>query len=134
MAGPDIEHHGIKGQKWGVRRFQNKDGSLTAAGKKRYDDYSSNDGNSKPRPVGVKDSSRPSAAPRHAVKFMESTYVNGKRETSYMMTDLEKWEYNHRNTIEKVELGAAAVVGLFVAGTGTFVIGNIINAIRKYGW
>lgn len=30
-------HHGIKGQKWGIRRFQNKDGSLTAAGKKRYD-------------------------------------------------------------------------------------------------
>ena len=30
-----IQHHGIKGQKWGVRRFQNKDGSLTPAGKKR---------------------------------------------------------------------------------------------------
>ena len=29
-------HHGIKGQRWGVRRFQNADGSLTAAGKKRY--------------------------------------------------------------------------------------------------
>ena len=33
-----LYHHGIKGQKWGVRRFQNKDGSLTAAGRKRYDD------------------------------------------------------------------------------------------------
>ena len=31
----DLQHHGIKGQKWGVRRFQNKDGSLTAAGKSR---------------------------------------------------------------------------------------------------
>ena len=31
-----IEHHGIKGMKWGVRRYQNPDGSLTAAGKKRY--------------------------------------------------------------------------------------------------
>ena len=29
-------HHGIKGQKWGVRRFQNEDGSLTELGKKRY--------------------------------------------------------------------------------------------------
>lgn len=29
-----IEHHGIKGQKWGVRRYQNPDGSLTEAGKK----------------------------------------------------------------------------------------------------
>jgi len=31
-----LMHHGIKGQKWGVRRFQNEDGSLTGAGKKRY--------------------------------------------------------------------------------------------------
>lgn len=31
-----LQHHGIKGQKWGVRRFQNEDGSLTADGEKRY--------------------------------------------------------------------------------------------------
>lgn len=31
-----LVHHGIKGQKWGVRRYQNTDGSLTAAGKIRY--------------------------------------------------------------------------------------------------
>lgn len=30
-----IAHHGILGQKWGVRRYQNKDGSLTDAGKRR---------------------------------------------------------------------------------------------------
>lgn len=37
-------HYGIKGQKWGIRRFQNKDGSLKAAGRKRYAD----DGGSEP--------------------------------------------------------------------------------------
>ena len=33
--GTYLAHHGVKGQRWGVRRFQNKDGSLTAAGKNR---------------------------------------------------------------------------------------------------
>ncbi len=31
-----LAHHGIKGQRWGVRRYQNEDGSYTEAGKKRY--------------------------------------------------------------------------------------------------
>lgn len=34
----ELCHHGIKGMKWGIRRFQRKDGSLTPAGKKRYSD------------------------------------------------------------------------------------------------
>ena len=32
----ELYHHGIKGQKWGIRRFQNSDGSYTAEGKERY--------------------------------------------------------------------------------------------------
>lgn len=32
----ELEHFGIKGMKWGIRRYQNPDGTLTDAGKKRY--------------------------------------------------------------------------------------------------
>ncbi len=32
----ELYHHGIKGQRWGIRRFQNSDGSLTTEGKLRY--------------------------------------------------------------------------------------------------
>ena len=40
----ELYHHGIKGQKWGIRRYQNPDGTLTALGKKRekediHEDY-----------------------------------------------------------------------------------------------
>lgn len=37
--GDYLEHHGIVGQKWGIRRYQNPDGSYTAAGRARYSTY-----------------------------------------------------------------------------------------------
>ena len=38
----ELYHHGIKGQKWGVRRYQNYDGSYTDKGRKRYNIGKSN--------------------------------------------------------------------------------------------
>ena len=36
ISADELNHSGIKGMKWGIRRYQNKDGSLTSAGRKRY--------------------------------------------------------------------------------------------------
>lgn len=46
----ELTHHGIKGQKWGIRRFQNESGTLKAAGKRRYknDSDAQNAGKSTP--------------------------------------------------------------------------------------
>ena len=37
MCEVELYHHGIKGQKWGVRHFQNKDGSYKPGAEGRYD-------------------------------------------------------------------------------------------------
>lgn len=39
-----LAHHGVKGQRWGIRRYQNPDGTWTDAGKKRYGDSDGDSG------------------------------------------------------------------------------------------
>lgn len=50
----ELYHWGIKGMKWGVRRYQNADGSLTPAGKKRYAEDDAHEDHGKTSPKSVK--------------------------------------------------------------------------------
>ena len=55
----ELYHWGVKGMKWGVRRYQNKDGSLTDAGHRRYArDQRENAGKKKGEKVGAADPNR----------------------------------------------------------------------------
>ena len=65
-----LVHHGIKGMRWGIRRFQNKDGTLTEAGKRRI--QASSDKN-KPRIVNGKFSAEDAARGTAALRGEAAT-------------------------------------------------------------
>ena len=68
----ELRHWGIKGQKWGIRRYQNKDGSLTPAGRKRYNpDEKSSDA---PKKKSVKDMTDDEIRTAIARKQLENQY------------------------------------------------------------
>ena len=56
MNNNELYHWGVKGMKWGVRRYQNSDGTLTQAGQRRYErDQRENSGKKKGNKVGQAD-------------------------------------------------------------------------------
>ena len=82
----ELMHHGVKGQKWGVRRYQNSDGSLTSAGKKRYTQGSGKSD----KPESAKATK---ATSNKAVDFVKKTAASGA----------EKFKAKRQAAVEKKE-------------------------------
>lgn len=79
----ELYHHGIKGMKWGVRRFQRKDGSLTSAGKKRYLDDPS-----------VKSSKAKMESDRAKQRIANAEYNKAYNKASYIPTKSNRQALN----------------------------------------
>ena len=79
----ELYHHGIKGMKWGVRRFQRKDGSLTSAGKKRYLDDPS-----------VKSSKAKMESDRAKQRLANAEYNKASNKASYIPTKSNRQALN----------------------------------------
>ena len=97
-----LAHHGILGQKWGVRRYQNKDGTLTAAGKKRYDrDVQENLSKKKDNRI---DTSRPD--PNRWVKEdlnRQQNVINNSSNIIKQLSNIEKTT-QPKQTVKKMDL------------------------------
>lgn len=111
-----LAHHGIKGQKWGVRRYQNADGSYTQAGKNRY---FTDDGSL---------SKKGERAYRKDLKKLNK--LKARADISQQKKNIEKYE-KRADTAKKVGV-AIASTGLAAGAGATYVYSKIqANAARK---
>lgn len=113
-----LYHHGIPGQKWGIRRYQNPDGSLTPAGRERYT-------------FSAKDEQRYRRLKSKRIKnYYQATeqnrlYNKKKRLSNLSKEDMEKEikEHDAKAVEKQAKLKTAAKIGLAVAGTALVAYG-----------
>lgn len=91
----ELYHHGIKGQRWGVRRYQYENGQLTVEGKSRYD---------------VKTANKPIRG-KHSAAYIDSIYRDRKRNSN----NIYKTELAEAASLHKV--GSAAHIKATKAAT-----------------
>ena len=102
-----LAHHGIFGQKWGRRRYQNKDGSLTPAGELRYNKKTEN------------------SNPDHDALMNKYTKMLGKKRATRVVKKIEKGQSPkkavRREAQRQVAVGLTAIA---LTAAGAYMISN----------
>lgn len=122
-----LAHFGIKGQKWGVRRFQNEDGTLTNAGKQRYGDDNSEVKNWKKSDVkqlSDEELRRRNNRLQAERQYRDLTTTDSERERNQFRKDLV------RKLMVVPVLAVAGIAGRKYIGKGADFLGKKIS---KYG-
>ena len=111
MEVSELQHHGILGQRWGIRRFQRKDGSLTTAGKKRRGDADEKDDTSKQEEYEArKQKAIKSGSAKEVLKFKGDLTP---QEMKYIQ-DRINWEQNMKSlSAKEVSKGKARADKVF---------------------
>lgn len=126
MENREMLHSGIKGMKWGIRRFQNKDGSLTPAGRKRYKGADDADGSSTPAKKPT-----PEHIPKKVRKNMSEDDIKARINRLKLekeLADLEKTVYPQRG--KKFVVDVLEKSGKNIAEQiTTHMFGSVVNKV-----
>lgn len=116
-----LMHHGIKGQRWGIRRYQYSDGSLTTAGRRRYYKYQNSDGSL--NKAGIKKL----AKRKKAIAKLEKKIAKGNRDPKLkrIIYNLENTNLNEKSYYEISKRRKKIAVGTAIAAS---VLGTTLAA------
>lgn len=103
-----ICHHGIKGQKWGVRRYQNENGSLTSAGKKRYSSFATKRYEKKVQKYTQK-AEKQEAKSKAAGNYVPSKYRRKAEEAASRAKRSQEFDDKYSSELSKRSIGERAV-------------------------
>lgn len=116
----ELYHSGIKGMKWGVRRYQNKDGSLTPEGRKRYNKES---GESKTETDATK---------KRSVKKMSDDELKKRIERLKLEQEVKKLESQTTARGKAFVMDVLEASGKNIATQlTTYAMGTAVNAVAK---
>ena len=127
-----LEHHGILGQKWGVRRYQNEDGTLTEEGKKRYGSDSEPESKTWKKKDAEKLSDEELRRRNNRLQaerqYRDLTTTQAERERAQLKSEIKK---------DFIKKALIVPVGAIILYAGNKLIKNngtkVVDTIAKYG-
>ena len=136
-----LEHHGVKGQRWGIRRYQNEDGSLTDEGKQRYGVDKSGNMSAEGSKLYKKDIRRDKGttevspttktiAVSAALVAAGSTFVARKLKTGKFISDKYGYSKGHRGIQILKDVGKATAIALAAGGLANMTV-NSVNSLSQ---
>lgn len=121
-----LAHYGVKGQKWGVRQWQNEDGTFTEAGKHRYGWGYGRQTNPSSTPTS------PSGIPRQRVGVQTTGYSRRtKRNPQYSSRHRQVQPAQHQPTPEEIEARKARTRKILAIAAGVVVAAGLTYAAYR---